>query len=65
MFFLTLCSHYKNMRSIFNIYFKKDFDTSIVIKKHIQTNERGNLIVLKQKTIIQSMPGELRDTIYV
>lgn len=46
------------------IYFKKDFGTSIVIKKHVQTNERGNLLVLNQRAIIQSMPGELRDTIY-
>lgn len=64
MFFLTLCSHNQNMHEIFYIYFKKDFDTSIVIKKHIQTNERGNLLVLNQRTIIQSMPVELRDTIY-
>lgn len=50
--------------TFFCVYFKKDFDTIIVIKKHIQTNERGNFLVLNQRAIIQSMPGELRDTIY-
>lgn len=50
--------------TFFYIYFEKYFDTSIVIKKHIQTNERGNLLGLNQRAIIQSMPGELRDTIY-
>lgn len=64
MFFLTLCSHYQNMLDIFLYIFQKDFGTSIVIKKHIQTNERGNLLVLNQRTIIQSVPGELRDTMY-
>lgn len=38
--------------TFFYIYFKKGFDTSIVIKKHIQINERGNLLVLNQREIL-------------
>lgn len=52
------------MKFFYTYISKTEFDSSIVIEKHIQTNKRGNLLFLNQRTITQSMPGELRGNIY-